>query len=104
MSDSNLQRIKERQNYVAAVVAKLRLEGKQHISLEQVEQLLKDAFAVEAAADLAAKYYLLSERQAKPLGPMSYSEAYGKANQLAEGDGCDVEILQKFDTYLFLDY
>ena len=101
---SNLQQIEERQKYVAAVVAKLRLEGKKHIAIEQLEQLLKDTFSVEAAADLAAAYYLKSDREPKLLGPMTYSEAYGAANQLAEADGCDVEILQKFDTYLFMDY
>lgn len=104
MSNSNLQQIKERQNYVAAVVAKLYLEGKRHINLEQVEQLLKDAFAVEAAADLAAAYYLKSDREPKLLGPMTYTEAYSAANQLADADGCDVDILQKFDTFLFIDY
>lgn len=90
---------------MAAVIDKLRLEGKRHISLEAVEQILKDAFAVEAAADLSAAYYLhRSNLPTTLLGPMTYKEAYDSANQLADAEGCDVDILQKFDTFLFMDY
>lgn len=90
----------DRALYTGAVIGKLRMEGKTHLTLEQVEQVLRDAFQVEAAADFDADYYLKCGETVA--GPFNYADAMSEASKLAQNN--DVQILQHYDTILFIDY
>lgn len=95
----------QRALYIGAVIGKLRMEGKTHLTLEQVEQVLRDAFQVETADDLAADYYLMTaNKDYKIEGPLPFAEACNRASAMADRDQCDVSMLQAFDTFYFIDY
>ena len=102
----------QRALYIGAVIGKLRMEGKTHLTLEQVEQVLRDAFQVETADDLAADYYLMTANKdykiEGPLpfaeAPLPFAEACNRASAMADRDQCDVSMLQAFDTFYFIDY
>lgn len=91
--------------YVGSVINKLRMEGNTHIALEQLEQILKDAFKVEAAADYDSDFYLMTaNKEYKIEGPFNYQDALSEADRMAERDQTDVLILQHYDCHYFVDF
>lgn len=96
--------IELRHKYIQAVVDKLLMEGKTHVAIADVANLLRDAFQVEAAADLQATYYLITANKEKIEGPYSYTDAINEASRMADTYQSDVLVLQHFDDYVFFDF
>lgn len=97
--------LEARQKYVAAVIEKLKAEGRTHFTLADVESILKDAFKVEASDDFNANYYLMTANHDYQIdGPRPFLDAYENASKMADAHQCDVTILQEFDTCFFIDY
>ena len=88
--------------YIGSVINKLRMEGKTHITLEQLQQVLGDAFQVESADDFDADYYLKCGEQVA--GPFNYTDAWSEASRMADGHQADVAILQVYDEVYFVDF
>lgn len=100
---SDWKKHEKRQEYIAAVVAKLNAEGRTVFELADIEAILRDAFKVEAADDFRHAYCLLyKDKQIE--GPMHYAEAMQRASQLSDANQCDVTVLQAFDTFYYIDY
>ena len=97
------KKLEKRQEYIAAVLAKLNAEGRTVFELSDIEAILRDAFKVEAADDFRHAYCLLyKDKQIE--GPMPYADALQRASQISDAKQCDVSILQGYETIYYIDY